>query len=180
LDKACRTSTLLLWRRHARLINGCKPEEKLAMSRCAKNKPKLTAIVIVLAIAVGGFTASQWVIDYARAGEQAAGGKEAKRGPLKHVVLFKFKDEATKEQVQEVVDAFSAMPKQIDAIAGFEMGTDVSVEKLSQGFTHCFVVTFKDAAARDEYLPHPVHKKFVDLALPRIDKVLVVDYYVEK
>jgi hypothetical protein len=131
----------------------------------------------------GGFAslgASVVALAFAASMPLAAEEKETSMGELRHVVLFKFKEGTTKEQVQEVVDAFAAMPKKIDAIQGFEWGTDVSVEKLSQGFTHCFVVTFKDAKARDAYLPHPVHKEFVDLALPRIEKVLVVDYQVKK
>jgi hypothetical protein len=95
---------------------------------------------------------------------------------LQHVVLFKFKESVTKAQVQEVVDAFAALPKKIDAIAGFEWGTDVSVEMRAEGFTHAFIVTFKDAAARDEYLPHPAHEEFKKLVGPRIEKVLVFDF----
>lgn len=110
----------------------------------------------------------------------AAEEKEQLAGELRHVVLVQFKADATKEQVAEVVEAFGAMRKKIDAISGFEWGTDVSVENLAQGFTHCFIVTFKDAKARDEYLPHPVHEQFKKLALPRVEKVLVVDFYVQK
>jgi stress responsive alpha/beta barrel protein len=95
---------------------------------------------------------------------------------LRHVVLFKFKPEVTKPQVQEVVDAFAALPKKIDTIVAFEWGTDVSVEMKSEGFTHCFVVSFKDAKARDEYLPHAAHGEFVKLVGPRIEKVLVFDF----
>ena len=95
---------------------------------------------------------------------------------LRHVVLFKFKPDVTKAQIQEVVDAFAALPKKIDAIAAFEWGTDVSVEMKADGFTHCFVVSFKDAHARDEYLPHAAHGEFVKLVGPRIEKVLVFDF----
>ncbi len=95
---------------------------------------------------------------------------------LRHVVLFKFKPDVTKAQVQEAVDAFTALPKKIDAIAAFEWGTDVSVEMKADGFTHCFVVSFKDAKARDEYLPHAAHGEFVKLVGPRIEKVLVFDF----
>lgn len=99
---------------------------------------------------------------------------------LRHVVLFKFKPEATPEQVQEVVTAFGTLKSKIDAIEDFEWGTDVSVENLAQGFTHCFFVSFRDQAGRDGYLPHPAHEEFVKLALPRIDKALVVDYWANR
>jgi hypothetical protein len=106
--------------------------------------------------------------------------KAPSQGELRHVVLVQFKKDASKEQIQEVVTQFGAMKNKIDVIAAFEWGTDVSVENLAQGFTHCFIVTFKDAEARDHYLPHPVHEEFKKLALPRIEKVLVVDFYVQK
>jgi lysophospholipase L1-like esterase len=100
-----------------------------------------------------------------------------KKTMLRHVVLFKFKDGTTPEQLKKIEDAFRALPGKIDTIQGFEWGTNNSPEMLAQGFTHCFVVTFADEKGRDVYLPHPAHKEFVDLAKPHIDKVLVVDYF---
>jgi len=99
---------------------------------------------------------------------------------LRHVVLFKFKDDAPAAKVKEIEGAFRALPGKIDAIKDFEWGTDVSVENLAQGFTHCFLVTFASEKARAEYLPHPDHKAFVDLLKPHLDKVLVVDYWAAK
>jgi lysophospholipase L1-like esterase len=105
------------------------------------------------------------------------GSKEAEQDPLlRHVVLFQFKESATDAQVSEIVDAFAALPDKIDTIVDFEHGTNVSPENLDQGFTHCFVVTFKDEAGRDVYLPHPAHKEFVSLIKGKIEQVLVVDY----
>ena len=96
---------------------------------------------------------------------------------LRHVVLFKFKDDASPAQVQEVVDAFGALKSKIETIEDYEWGTDVGVENLAAGFTHCFVVTFRDETGRDIYLPHPAHEEFKKLVGPRLDKVLVVDYW---
>lgn len=96
---------------------------------------------------------------------------------LRHFVLFKFKDDAKPEQVKAVVDAFAALPSKIDAIIGFEMGTDVGVEMRSNGFTHGFLVTFADEKGRDVYLPHPDHKEFGKMVGPVIEKVLVFDYW---
>ena len=96
---------------------------------------------------------------------------------LRHVVLFKFKSDTTEKQIDEVTEAFAALPKKIDAIKDFEWGTDVSVENKSAGFTHCFIVTFADEEGRDVYLPHPDHKEFVKLVGPVLEDVLVVDYW---
>jgi hypothetical protein len=99
---------------------------------------------------------------------------------FRHVVLFKFQDGTTEAQVQEVVDAFRKLKSKIDVIKDFEYGTDVSTENRAQGFTHCFFVTFADDKGRDAYLPHPAHKEFGVLVGPLLDKVLVVDYWVQK
>ncbi|UCC96887.1 MAG: Dabb family protein [Phycisphaerales bacterium] len=96
---------------------------------------------------------------------------------LRHVVLFKFKDETTDEQVRQIEKAFCALPGKIDAIHDFEWGTDVSVENRQEGFTHCFLVTFRDEIARAEYIPHRAHKAFGKLLGPHLDKVLVIDYW---
>ena len=99
---------------------------------------------------------------------------------LRHVVLFQFKADVTPAQAQEVADAFAALPGKIQEIADFEWGTDVGVENLSQGLTHGFLVTFRSEKDRDTYLPHPEHQKFVELVKPRVEKVVVFDYWAKK
>ena len=103
--------------------------------------------------------------------------KEKKNGVLRHVVCFKFKDTAKSSEVNTVVKAFAALEKKITAIKDFEMGRNNSPEVLDKGFTHCFVVTFADEQGRKEYLPHPEHKKFVELLKPILDDVFVIDYW---
>lgn len=106
--------------------------------------------------------------------------KYSHAGHLRHVVLFKFKDGTSKEDIEKIEKAFAALPRKIPQIAGFEWGTDCSKENLSQGFTHCFILTFKNEKDRDEYLPHPEHQAFAKLLRPYLDKVLVIDYIVRE
>lgn len=96
---------------------------------------------------------------------------------LRHLVLLKFKDEATGEQIEKIEKGLEELPEKIDAIVDFEWGKDVSVEGKAKGFTHAALVTFADADGRAEYLPHPAHKAFVEILKPALDKVLVVDYF---
>ncbi len=96
---------------------------------------------------------------------------------LRHVVLLAFKPETSPAEVAAVEAAFAALPAQIPEIVAFEWGRDVSVEGKAQGFSHCFLVTFADAAGRDAYLPHPAHQRFVELVSRHRDKGLVVDYW---
>ena len=106
-----------------------------------------------------------------------AGNIEVPERVLRHVVLFKFKDGTSEEQVEQIERAFCALPGKVDAIYDFEWGTDVSVENLHQGFTHCFFVSFLSEDDRAKYIPHPDHKAFGKLLGPHLDKVLVIDYW---
>lgn len=96
---------------------------------------------------------------------------------LRHAVFFGFRDSTSEEQIQEVVDAFRGLPEKIDAITDFAWGTNNSPEKLDDGFTHCFLLTFKDEAGRAEYLPHPAHKEFGKVLSGRNDQTFVFDYW---
>ena len=96
---------------------------------------------------------------------------------LRHVVLFQFKESSSKESVQKIVDAFRELKSKIPQIADFEYGVNNSHEGLNNGLTHCFFVTFKTEKDRDEYLPHPAHKAFVELLKPHLEKATVVDYW---
>ncbi len=98
---------------------------------------------------------------------------------LKHCVFFKFKDDAAPEDVKKIEDAFAALPSKINAIKAFEWGLNNSPEKKDEGFTHCFVVTFDSEEGREAYLPHPEHEAFVEILKPVLDKVRVLDFWVE-
>ena len=95
----------------------------------------------------------------------------------RHVVLFKFKDATPAETVTGIEDAFRAFCASLSFVTDYEWGLNSSPEGLDQGFTHCFIVTFAGPEGRDQYLPHPAHKAFIERWLdPNLDKVCVVDF----
>ena len=98
---------------------------------------------------------------------------------LRHIVLFKFKEGTTAEELATIENTFVALPSKIPQIIDFEWGTNNSPEGLDKGFTHSFFVSFKSEEDRAIYLPHPDHKAFVEVASPHIDDVLVLDYWVK-
>ena len=96
---------------------------------------------------------------------------------LRHVVLFKFKESATAEDIAKVEKAFSELPAKIPEIKGFEWGINNSPEGLDKGYTHCFLLTFDDEEGRAVYLPHPDHKAFGSVVGPVLEDVHVIDYW---
>ncbi|MEZ6123210.1 MAG: Dabb family protein [Planctomycetaceae bacterium] len=99
---------------------------------------------------------------------------------LQHVVFFRFKKDAPEAGVKQVEEAFAELPGKIDSIKGFEWGTNNSPEKHSDGFTHCFLVTFENDAGRAAYLPHPDHQKFVEILKPVLEAPRVLDFQAQK
>jgi hypothetical protein len=98
--------------------------------------------------------------------------------PVRHVVVFKYKPDATPDQIQTVTDAFRALQDKIPGIVAFEHGVNNSPEGKNLGFTHVYLLTFENEAARDAYLPHPEHKKFGEILRSTgiFEDAFVVDY----
>jgi hypothetical protein len=110
------------------------------------------------------------------AGKEPQQATEMKK-TLYHVVSIKFKDNATKEQIKAVEDAFQALKGEIPGITSLEWGTNVSPENLNKGYTHCFVLTFASDKDRDAYLTHPAHKAFGTVLKPVMADVMVIDFW---
>jgi quinol monooxygenase YgiN len=100
-------------------------------------------------------------------------------GQVKHVVLFKYKDDASDEQVEAVAKAFQGLPMKVPGICDFASGVNSSPENLSKGLDNVFIVTFENAKRRDEYLPHPAHKAFGQVLGPIFNEVFVIDFEIQ-
>ncbi len=96
---------------------------------------------------------------------------------LRHVVLFKFKEGTSSEDIAKVEEAFSALPAKIPEIYDYEWGINNSPEGLDKGFTHCFFLSFLSEEDRAVYLPHPDHQEFGKILGPHLEDVTVVDYW---
>ena len=98
---------------------------------------------------------------------------------LRHIVLFGFRDSTTQDEIDAIVRRFVDLAGLIPGIEAFEWGVNNSPEGIARGHTHCFVLTFASAEARDAYLPHLDHQSFVGFASPNLENVLVVDYWAQ-
>lgn len=86
-----------------------------------------------------------------------------------HLVLFRFRADLPPDAISALFAELRALREQINGITGFSGGADASREGLTKGFSHGFCMTFRDAAARDTYLPHPAHQRVVERLLPMLD-----------
>jgi len=97
---------------------------------------------------------------------------------VKHIVLLKFKEGTTEEQINKFFEEVLDLSESVPGIDDYVSGANCSAESRSQGLTHGFIMTFADAAARDAYVVHPEHERFKAGALPLVDNILVFDFEV--
>ena len=103
---------------------------------------------------------------------------QTKERLLRHVVLFKFKESSSAEDIDRLNKAFHALPAAIPVIKDFEWGLNDSPENFHQDFTHCYLLTFDSEEDRDSiYAPHPQHQAFGASLQEHLDGVFVVDYW---
>ena len=98
---------------------------------------------------------------------------------IKHIAFFKFQPDCTAAEIAEVWRLIKDLPKRIPGTLDFTWGPNVSSEGLDQGCTHSFVMVFESTAARDTYLPHPVHQAVVQKLMPLLASVIVCDHEFE-
>lgn len=108
---------------------------------------------------------------------EAVGEIPSRQRVLRHVVIFKFKPEVTPAELDEINLAFQHLKVAIPQVQDFERGINNSPEGLNKGFTHGYLITFATEADREAYLPHPAHKKFVELLGGKLEEPFVFDYW---
>ena len=79
--------------------------------------PRLSTTLIAFGFALAGALLASLL----NSGTATFAQDEKAAAPLRHVVCFKFKDDATKEQIQEIVAGFAALPKKIDGVTSNDL-----------------------------------------------------------
>jgi hypothetical protein len=98
---------------------------------------------------------------------------------LKHALFFKFKGDASADDIRNVEKSLEALPAQIDSIKAFEWGKNNSPESHDQGFTHCFMFTFDSEGGLKEYIEHPAHAAAAKDFKPHVEEIRVLDFWAE-
>jgi len=91
---------------------------------------------------------------------------------LRHFVSFRFTPTAPTDAIVARLLALDALR----CVRAIHFGTNCSPEGKARGHTHAAIVTFKDAAARDEYLVDPDHVAFTEFVGPYVEEVFVFDF----
>jgi hypothetical protein len=109
--------------------------------------------------------------------EKGAAAKKSKAAKLNHVVAFKFKEDARKEDIRKVEEAFRALKAKIPQVQKLVWGLNNSPEGLNKGCTHVWILSFNSEDDRNVYLTHPDHQEFGKLVKPLLADVFVADFW---
>ncbi|MBS1036465.1 Dabb family protein [Gluconobacter cerinus] len=113
-------------------------------------------------------------------------------GTVRHMVMFRYKKDATTAQRAEVSGRFlhlaqdSRRPDGRPVVVSIETGFQNSGEGVEGGLQQAFLVTFRSEGDRNYYVGKPIvtdpaffdpaHEAFKEFAGPYLDKVMVFDY----
>ncbi len=94
---------------------------------------------------------------------------------IRHVVMFRFRDDTDPAQRQAVQDAIATMPEATGVTEAYDIGFDLG---LAEGnFDFAVVGDFADQAAYLAYRDHPEHRRIVsEIILPTISDRAAIQY----
>lgn len=92
---------------------------------------------------------------------------------LKHIVMFKMKEEAA-GRIEELKKELDALKNKIPEIRGFEVGFNISRSETSYDLV--LVSEFRSKEDLEAYRIHPEHQKIIELLSQVCSERRVVDY----
>ncbi|WP_046174918.1 Dabb family protein [Domibacillus indicus] len=92
---------------------------------------------------------------------------------IDHIVLVKFAETTTPEQLKEVTKRFKALEQHLEGVIDIQAGINFS-EK-NQGYQVVLTTRFENKAALDAYGPHPEHQAVAAFIreVGRLDSIVV-------
>lgn len=98
---------------------------------------------------------------------------------IKHIVMFKLKEEANgktaKENLEGALELLKNFEKEIPSLVHFEAKTNAK-EAPDSNYELALVCDFNDIQGLNEYQVHPVHKNFGAYITPLRESRACIDY----
>lgn len=100
---------------------------------------------------------------------------------IQHIVLFKPRDDATRDELEAFITAFERACREIPGVAravvgkDAQLGVDYAGEFADQRYTYSAVMDFADRAALFSYLQHPLHVALGKLFWRTCESTVILD-----
>jgi hypothetical protein len=105
-------------------------------------------------------------------------GKKVKG--IRHIVLVKFKENTTPQQIAHIDTLVWKMKNEIKAIHKLEWGKRMGLSGESDEYDYCLNIIFKSELDLTMYEEHPAHKKLKAAVIPLISKITRFNYEIKK
>ena len=93
-----------------------------------------------------------------------------------HLVFFAIRDEASQEEVEDLLSSIRALRDEVPSTVDLSVGEDFTGR--SGGYTHGIFVRFEDRDGLREYMEHPAHLAVVEKLGVTTTGRIVVDFEV--
>ncbi|MGV8092276.1 MAG: Dabb family protein [Mangrovibacterium sp.] len=105
--------------------------------------------------------------------------KKAGKEKAVHIVLFKFKEGTTPEQIQSLKEEIFKQKGTISGLLDISFGEDFTGR--AKGFTHAEVAVFKNRKYLEDFNTSEYHKQLIVTHIrPVLEDILVLDYEQKK
>jgi len=95
---------------------------------------------------------------------------------VRHIVMFDFKDENKKGNIQKAKEMLENLIDTIPTLKSIEVGVNFSSEDRAMDLS--IITSFDDKAGLEEYAIHPEHLKVVEFIKRVVNSSKVSDYIV--
>jgi len=95
---------------------------------------------------------------------------------IRHIVMFDFKKENKKENIQKAKEMLENLIDTIPTLKSMEVGVNFSSEDRAMDLS--IITSFDDKAGLEEYAIHPEHLKVVEFIKTVVNSSKVSDYIV--
>ena len=94
---------------------------------------------------------------------------------LRHVVMFKLREDAPNDAIRSLEEGLKKLPPTISEIQSYRFGPDLALR--DGNFDFCLVADFENAEAFGRYVVHPAHQDFIQTRLtPVVSERVSVQY----
>jgi len=102
---------------------------------------------------------------------------------INHMVLFKFKESITEEEVIHLFEQIRKLSELFPGIRNFSWGRNNSLEDLTKGFEYALFLQFDSEETRRQYVCHPFNEEISEAVVRPalangLESALVFDYWV--
>ncbi|XP_042029488.1 stress-response A/B barrel domain-containing protein HS1-like [Salvia splendens] len=95
---------------------------------------------------------------------------------IKHVLVVKFKESVSEEQIEDCIKQYGKLVDLIPSIKAFKWGKEIGMLNLNQGFTHVFESTFESVEDVIGFATNPHHTNYSSVLMPLVEKFVLLDF----